>query len=50
MIRISNKENAKRKLLSALLDKKEPVTVTELAKLINKSGRTVRNYIVVRVR
>ena len=45
MIKISNKEVTKRKLLSVLLDKKEPVTVTELAKLINKTGRTVRSYL-----
>lgn len=45
MIKISNKEGIKRELLSVLLDKKEPVTVTELAKIIEKTGRTVRNYL-----
>lgn len=45
MIKISNKEGIKRKLLSLLLDKREPVKITELAKLIKKTGRTVRNYL-----
>lgn len=45
MIKISSKESIKRKLLSELLDRTEPVTVAELARLINKTGRTVRNYL-----
>lgn len=45
MIKISNKENVKKVLLSELIRRKEPVTVTELSKIINKTGRTVRNYL-----
>lgn len=35
----------KKILLSELLNRKTPVIVTELAKLINKTGRTVRSYL-----
>jgi transcriptional antiterminator/mannitol/fructose-specific phosphotransferase system IIA component (Ntr-type) len=42
---ISNKETVKRKLLSELLKQTVPVTVTELADLLHKTGRTVRSYL-----
>lgn len=45
MIKISTKESVKKKLLSELLSRRESVTVTELAKLIEKTGRTVRSYL-----
>lgn len=45
MIKINSKESIKKKLLSELLDRREPITVTELGKFINKTGRTVRNYL-----
>lgn len=35
----------KKMLLSELLNRKTPVIVTELARLINKTGRTVRSYL-----
>ncbi|WP_416176673.1 BglG family transcription antiterminator [Clostridium sp.] len=39
------KESAKNKILSILLNKNVPTTVAELALEINKTGRTVRNYL-----
>ena len=45
MVKISTKESGKRKLLSELLSRRESVTETELAKLIEKTGRTVRSYL-----
>lgn len=45
MVKIISKEDTKQKLFSELLKRKEPVTVTELAKLIKKTGRTVRSYL-----
>lgn len=42
---ISSKEAAKRKLLGELLNRTAPVTVEDLAKLISKTGRTVRSYL-----
>lgn len=45
MIKINSKESIKRKLLSELLDSREPITVTKLAQSINKTGRTLRSYL-----
>lgn len=45
MVKIISKEGTKRKLFSELLKRREPVTVTELAELIKKTGRTVRSYL-----
>ncbi|HEY8804279.1 MAG TPA: helix-turn-helix domain-containing protein, partial [Clostridium sp.] len=45
MIKISTKESVKKKLISELLGRRESVTVKELAKIIEKSGRTVRSYL-----
>lgn len=45
MIKISTKESVKKKLLSELLGRREPVTETVLAQLIEKTGRTVRSYL-----
>ena len=45
MIKIIGKEGFKKKLISELLNRTVPVTITELAKLINKTGRTVRSYL-----
>ncbi|MFD3155906.1 BglG family transcription antiterminator [Haloimpatiens sp. FM7330] len=45
MINISSKELVKKKILDILLEKEEPVTVSEFAKLFSKSGRTIRNYL-----
>lgn len=45
MIEIRTKESVKKKLLSELLVRRGPVTVVELAQLIEKTGRTVRSYL-----
>lgn len=45
MVKISEKEGAKKKLIYILLDIKKPVTIAYLASLINKTGRTVQNYL-----
>lgn len=45
MMNISNKEAIKRKLLVELLQRTEPITVTKLAALLNKTGRTMRSYL-----
>jgi len=45
VIKINNKEMSKRKLLAELLNRTVPVTITDLASLINKTGRTTRSYL-----
>lgn len=45
MIEISNKETIKKKLLAELLNRSIPITVTKLANLLNKTGRTIRSYL-----
>jgi len=45
VIKISTKESVKKKLLSELLGRRESVTVTELSKIIEKTGRTIRSYL-----
>ncbi|MFZ5968381.1 MAG: BglG family transcription antiterminator [Bacillota bacterium] len=40
-----DKEDVKKKIFSILLDCKHPVTVSELAKEVSLSGKTVRNYL-----
>lgn len=45
MIKINHKEVIKSKILSILLEAERPITVSEIAKNIQVSGRTVRNYL-----
>lgn len=45
MIKISGKEDVKKRIIYVLLESKEPVTIAYLASLVNKSGRTVQNYL-----
>lgn len=45
MIKISEKEAVKKRIIYELLESKKPVTIAYLASLINKTGRTVQNYL-----
>jgi activator of the mannose operon (transcriptional antiterminator) len=45
MIVINHKETIKKKLLVELLNRTVPITITDLANLFNKTGRTMRNYL-----
>lgn len=45
MIKISNKEGIEKQLLSELLNRQTPITAADLAHLINRTERTVRNYL-----
>ncbi|WP_432407167.1 BglG family transcription antiterminator [Wukongibacter sp. M2B1] len=45
MIKISNKESTKNRILSILISKKDPIIISEIAKDISMSGKTVRNYL-----
>ncbi|AJQ28429.1 BglG family transcription antiterminator [Pelosinus fermentans] len=45
MIVINHKETIKKKMLVELLNRTVPITITNLANLFNKTGRTMRNYL-----
>jgi activator of the mannose operon (transcriptional antiterminator) len=45
MIVINHKETIKKKMLVELLKRTVPITITDLANLFNKTGRTMRNYL-----
>jgi activator of the mannose operon (transcriptional antiterminator) len=45
MIVINHKERIKKKMLVELLNRTVPITITDLANLFNKTGRTLRNYL-----
>lgn len=45
VVKISNKENIKNIILSTLISKKDPITISEIAKDVSMSGKTVRNYL-----
>jgi activator of the mannose operon (transcriptional antiterminator) len=42
---INHKETIKKKMLVELLNRTVPITITDLANLFNKTGRTMRNYL-----
>jgi transcriptional antiterminator len=45
VVKISAKETIKKRLLSELITRCSVITVTELAQLVEKTGRTVRSYL-----
>jgi activator of the mannose operon (transcriptional antiterminator) len=45
MMVINHKETIKKKMLVELLNRTVPITITDLANLFNKTGRTMRNYL-----
>lgn len=45
VVEIKNKEFIKKQILLTLLDRKLPITVTELANINSISGKSVRNYL-----
>jgi transcriptional antiterminator len=45
VMKITSKKGNKQKILEILLESKNPLTVSDLTKIIGKSGRTIRNYL-----